>query len=117
MNATYARVMEDALTVTGKSTNDDNATSMKESCEALKNNFEGHGKLQNQILALPKFGNYNNYANEQNDWVRHISAHEITKQPNVKRRFSIPLDTPLQFYVFGSWLVGWLVHYHSECCF
>ena len=57
MNAIYASVMEDAFTVTRKSTNDDKANSMKESCAALKNNFEGHGQLQNQLFVMSKFGN------------------------------------------------------------
>ena len=96
----------DSLTAIRKLVYEDKTVSMKELCEALENNFEGHERLQKQLQDAPKFGNDDNYADEQAAWVSHVFAEEVGKQPNTRGGFSIPLGAPLQYYMFGGWVVG-----------
>lgn len=96
----------DSLTAIRKLVYEDKTVSMKELCEALENNFEGHEKLQKLLLDAPKFGNDDDYADEQAAWVSHVFAEEVGKQPNTRGGFSIPLGAPLQYYMFGGWVVG-----------
>lgn len=96
----------DSLTAVRKLVYEDKSVSMKELCTALENNFEGHEALHKQLREAPKFGNDDDYADEQVAWVSHIFAREVAKQPNTRGGFSIPLGAPLQYYLFGGWVVG-----------
>jgi len=96
----------DSLTAVRKVVYEDKTVSMKELCEALENNFAGYEELQSQLHNAPKFGNDDDYADEQVAWVSHIFAEEVGKQPNTRGGFAIPLGAPLQYYLFGGWVVG-----------
>jgi formate C-acetyltransferase len=96
----------DALTAIRKLVFEDKKVTMKDLCDALANNFEGHEALQKQLCDAPKFGNDDDYADEQAAWVSHIFAREVARQPNTRGGFSIPLGAPLQYYLFGGWVVG-----------
>ena len=96
----------DSLTAIRKLIYEDKTVSMKELCEALENNFEGYETLQRQLQDAPKFGNDDDYADEQVAWVSHIFAKEVGKQANTRGGFAIPLGAPLQYYLFGGWVVG-----------
>ncbi|MBN1382744.1 MAG: hypothetical protein JXA41_13820 [Deltaproteobacteria bacterium] len=104
----------DSLTAVRKLVYEDKTVSMKELCEALENNFEGHELLLKQLCKAPKFGNDDDYADEQVAWVSHIFAEEVAKQPNTRGGFSIPLGAPLQYYLFGGRVVGALPSGRSE---
>jgi len=96
----------DSLTAIRKLVYEDKTVSMKELCEALENNFEGNETLQKLLSDVPKFGNDDDYADEQVAWVSHVFADEVGKQPNTRGGFSTPLGAPLQYYVFGGKVVG-----------
>jgi len=96
----------DSLTAVRKLVYEDKTISMKELCEALERNFEGSEALQKLLRDVPKFGNDDDYADEQVAWVSHVFAEEVGKQPNTRGGFSTPLGAPLQYYVFGGWVVG-----------
>lgn len=96
----------DSLTAIRKLVYEDKTASMKELCEALENNFDGYEELQKRLCDAPKFGNDDDDADEQAAWVSHVFAEEVGKQPNTRGGFSIPLGAPLQYYMFGGWVVG-----------
>lgn len=96
----------DSLTAVRKLVYDDRSVSMKDLCAALENNFEGYEALHKQLQEVPKFGNDNDFADEQVAWVSHVFAEEVGKQPNTRGGFAIPLGAPLQYYMFGGWVVG-----------
>ncbi|MCK9275264.1 MAG: hypothetical protein M0P57_09250 [Syntrophales bacterium] len=96
----------DSLTAIRKLVYEDKIISMKELCEALENNFEGSERLQKLLQDAPKFGNNDDYADEQVAWVSHVCAREVAKQPNTRGGFSLLQGGPLQYYVFGGWVVG-----------
>ncbi|MEE9913087.1 MAG: hypothetical protein K4571_15345 [Deltaproteobacteria bacterium] len=96
----------DSLTAIRKLVYEDKSISMKELCHALDCNFEDHEDLQRQLRHAPKFGNDDDYADEQVAWVSHIFAREASRQPNTRGGFAIPLGAPLQYYMFGGWVVG-----------
>jgi pyruvate-formate lyase len=52
---------------------------MEELCDALDVNFEGHEQLRQMLLASPKYGNDDDYADEQAALVSHIAATEGMK--------------------------------------
>lgn len=99
-------VAGDSLTALRKLVYEDKNVSMQELCKALENNYEGYGQLQKQHRDAPKYGNDDDYADEQVAWVSHIFARETSRQPNTRGGFAIPLCALLQYYLFGGWVVG-----------
>ncbi len=96
----------DSLTAVRKLIYEDKTVSMEQLCKALENNFDGFEELQGKLQNVPKFGNDDDYADEQVAWVSHLFAEEVGKQPNTRGGFAIPLGAPLQYYLFGGWVVG-----------
>jgi formate C-acetyltransferase len=58
---------------------DDGKITMAELCDALDKNFEGCEDIRRMCLTAPKFGNDDDYADEQVAWVTHV-VNEETKQ-------------------------------------
>jgi formate C-acetyltransferase len=58
------------------------------------------------LCDAPKFGNDDDYADEQVAWVSHIFAEEVSKQKNTRGGHAAPMGAPLQYYMFGGWVVG-----------
>ena len=96
----------DSLAAIRKLVYEDKTVSMTQLLQALENNFEGYEALKKALHDAPKFGNDDDFADEQAAWVSHIFAQEVAKQPNTRGGFSIPLGAPLQYYLFGGWVVG-----------
>jgi len=63
---------------------------MGELCDALDKNFEGYVEIRKMCLAAPKFGNDDDYVDEQVAWVTHIISEETKQYKNVYggRKFS-----------------------------
>ena len=72
----------DSLTAVRKLVFEEKKITMDELCLALENNFEGREDLRKLLCGAPKFGNDEDYADEQVAWVSHLFADEVTKQPN-----------------------------------
>ncbi|MCK9274157.1 MAG: hypothetical protein M0P57_03615 [Syntrophales bacterium] len=96
----------DSLIAIRKLVFDEKKVSMKELCEALEANFEGYEALHRKLKEMPKFGNDRDEADEQVAWVSHVFAEEASKQKNTRGGFAVPMGGPLQYYMFGGWVVG-----------
>jgi len=60
--------------------------------EAADTNFEGHESLRQKLLDVPKFGNDDDFADEQTAWVRHVYARETIKHKNTRGGYRIPFE-------------------------
>ena len=79
---------------------------LDELCRALENDFEGREDLRRMLCDVPKFGNDNDYADEQSAWVSHLFAEEVASQPNTRGGYAVPLGAPMQYYLVGGRVVG-----------
>jgi len=69
----------DSLTAIRKLVFDDKLITMGDLCDALDRNFEGCEDLRSMLLKAPKYGNDDDYADEQAALVSHIAASEGLK--------------------------------------
>jgi len=74
----------DSLTAIRKLVFEDKRITMTQLCDALDSNFEGHDDLQQMLLGAPKFGNDDDYADEQVAWVIHEWSSEFNKLTNLR---------------------------------
>ena len=77
----------DSLTAIRKLIFEDQKITFDELCDALDANFEGYEDLQRMLLDAPKFGQDDDYADEQVAWVMHAFCQEAIKHKNT--RFSM----------------------------
>ncbi|MFX1294606.1 MAG: pyruvate formate lyase family protein [Promethearchaeota archaeon] len=96
----------DSLTAIRKLVFDEKKIAMDDLCQALEANFEGHEDIRNILCAVSKFGNDDDYADEQVAWVSHVFAEEVAKQKDTRGGHAVPMGAPLQYYMFGGWVVG-----------
>ena len=69
----------DSLTAVRKLVFEDEKVTMDELCDALDKDFEGYGALRQMLLKAPKYGNDDDYADEQAALVSHVGAAEGEK--------------------------------------
>ena len=74
---------------------EDKKITMDELCDALDKNFEGCDELRQTLLRAPKFGNDDEYADEQTAFVSHVYASEMTKHKNTRGGHCCPGGSPL----------------------
>lgn len=96
----------DSLAAIKKLIYEDQTVTWDEMMQALDNNFEGHEDLRQKLLAVPKFGNDDDYADEQTAWVRHVYARETIKHKNTRGGHRIPFEIPLGGYMSAGFRVG-----------
>jgi len=96
----------DSLTAIKKLVFDDKKITMAELCDALDNNFEGYEELHQMLLNAPKFGNNNNYADEQIAWVLHQWMLEFNKVKNLRGGQGCPGGSVMGSYVPQGMIVG-----------
>jgi len=96
----------DSLTAIRKLVFEEKKITMDQLCDALEKNFEGYDDLRQMLLRLPKFGNDDDYADEQTVWVMHTFSQEAIKHENTRGGHKIPVHIPLSSYVRGGWPVG-----------
>jgi len=70
----------DSLTAIKKLVFEDKTITMDELCRALSDNFEGHDEIYRMCCEAPKFGNDDDYADEQTAFVCNVFASELEKQ-------------------------------------
>jgi len=93
----------DSLTAIKKLVFEDKRITMDQLCEALDNNFEGYDEIRRMLLKAPKFGNDDDYADEQKAWVSHVFAVETAKQKNSRGGRTTPYAGDMASYVpFGN---------------
>lgn len=89
----------DSLTAIKKVVFEDKKATMAELCDALDANFEGHGELLRMLAQAPKFGNDDDYADEEVAWVLHLWVSEFTKMENLRGGFCSPGGSPMWAYI------------------
>jgi formate C-acetyltransferase len=96
----------DSLTAIKKLVFDDKWITMAELCDALDSNFEGYEDIRRMCSEAPKFGNDDDYADEQVAWVVHQWASEVKKLKNLRGHNGCPGGSPMASYVPEGKVVG-----------
>lgn len=96
----------DSLAAIKKLVFDEGAITMDQLCDALDSNFEGYEDLRQQLLKAPKFGNDDDYVDEQVAWVSHVFADEANTCPNARGGHGTPIGAPMQMYVYSGEITG-----------
>ncbi|MCH7910237.1 MAG: glycyl radical protein, partial [Candidatus Hydrogenedentes bacterium] len=96
----------DSLAAIKKLVFEDKRFTMAELCDALDHNFEGHEALHRMLLKAPKFGNDDDYADEQLVWVMHEWVSEFTKLKNMRGGYGCPGGSVMGSYVPAGLAVG-----------
>ena len=78
---------------------DDKKITMAELCDALEHNFEGYDDIRQMLLNAPKFGNDDDYADEQVAWVLHEWMSEFNKVTNLRGGHGCPGGSVMGAYV------------------
>ena len=79
---------------------------MDQLCNALDKNFEGYDNLLQLLSKEPKFGNDDDYVDEQVAWVSHVFAEEVKKFKNPRGGFGTTIGAPMQMYVYAGLATG-----------
>ncbi len=85
---------------------DDKKITMEQLCDALEKNFEGHEDLRKLCLAVPKFGNDDDYADEQVAWVTHIVNEEAKRYKSTYGGCKVVSEVPSASYMAVGKRVG-----------
>ena len=85
---------------------EDKKITMDQLCDALDKNFEGYEEIRQMLLKVPKFGNDDDYADEQTAYVSHVYASEMVKQKNTRGGHCCPGGSPLSGYIACGMVVG-----------
>jgi formate C-acetyltransferase len=89
----------DSLTAIRKLVFDDKKMDMGQLCDALDANFEGYEDIHRMCLDSPKFGNDDDYADEQEAWVLHEWVSEFSKMKNMRDGYCSPGGSSMSSYV------------------
>jgi len=95
-----------SLTAVKKLVFDEKKITMDQLCEALESNFEGFENIHKMCLEAPKFGNDDDYVDEQVAWVTHIVAEEAKKYKTTYGGTKFVVQVPLSSFVPLGLMVG-----------
>ncbi|MHA2008864.1 MAG: glycyl radical protein [Promethearchaeota archaeon] len=79
---------------------------MDQLCNALERNFEGYDELRRILVNEPKFGNDDDYVDEQVAWVSHVLAEEVKKIRNPRGGYGTIIGAPMQMYLYAGSATG-----------
>jgi len=96
----------DSLTAIRKLVFEDKKITMDQLCDALDNNFEGYENIRQMLLKAPKFGNDDDYADEQVAWVLHQWVTEFNRIENMRGGHGCPGGSPMWAHVPAGRTVG-----------
>jgi len=96
----------DSLAAIKKLVFDEKKITMAQLCDALEANFEGHEDIRKMCSEVPKFGNDEDYVDEQVAWVVHQWASEFQKLKNLRGGYACPGGSPMAAYVPEGKVVG-----------
>ena len=96
----------DSLSVIKKLVFEDRKITMAQLCDALDNNFEGYEDIRRMCLDVPKFGNDDDYVDQEVAWVLHEWVSEYRKVKNLRGGFGCPGGSPMWQYVPEGKVVG-----------
>ena len=80
----------DSLAAIKKLVFDDERMTMSQLCDALDSNFEGNEDIRQMLLKVPKYGNDDDYVDEQMVWLAREWAAECRKQQNTRGGHGVP---------------------------
>ena len=80
----------DSLAAIKKLVFDEKKITMSQLCDALDADFEGYENIRRMCLDAPKFGNDDDYVDEQKAWVEHRWATEFVKLKNLRGGHGCP---------------------------
>ena len=78
---------------------DEKRISMDQLLQVLRDNFEGHDDIRKMCLDAPKFGNDDDYVDQEIAWVTHIVSEESRKYRNTYGGPKLTGLTPLSGFV------------------
>ena len=85
---------------------DEKRITMEQLCEALSADFEGHEDIRKMCQQVPKFGNDDDFVDEQKAWVVHQWASEFQKLKNMRGGYGCPGGSSMDAYVPAGKVVG-----------
>jgi formate C-acetyltransferase len=96
----------DSLAAIKKLVFDEKRITMSQLCDALDNNFEGYEDIRKMCLEAPKFGNDDDYVDEQKAWVIHQWASEFMKLTNLRGGHGCPGGSSMTAFISEGKAVG-----------
>jgi formate C-acetyltransferase len=96
----------DSLAAIKKLVFEEKKITMVELCDALDANFKGYNNIKQMMLNAPKFGNDDDYADEQAAWVLHQWMVEFNKITNLRGGMGCPGGSVMGSYVPQGKIVG-----------
>jgi len=96
----------DSLAAVKRLVFDEKKITMAELCDALDHDFDGYDDIRKLCLAAPKFGNDDDYVDEQKAWVLHQWIAEFTKMKNLRGGHASPGGSVMWGYVGAGARVG-----------
>lgn len=85
---------------------DEQKITMDQLCDALDANFEGYDDIWKMCQQVPKFGNDDDFVDEQKAWVVHQWASEFQKLTNLRGGYGCPGGSSMDAYVPAGKIVG-----------
>ena len=85
---------------------DEKQMSMGQLLEMLKRNFKDQDVMRQQLLNAPKFGNDDDYVDQEVAWVMDTFNKEVIKHKNTRGGYLLPYQNPLSGYVGMGRLMG-----------
>jgi formate C-acetyltransferase len=85
---------------------EDKRVTMGELCDALERDFEGYDDLRRMLRGAPKYGNDDDYADEQMAFVANVIASELIKHKNTRGGRYFCMGSPVSNYVPCGKVVG-----------
>ena len=89
----------DSLAAIKKLVFEDKTITMEQLCDALDDDFEGHEDIRNMCQAMPKYGNDDDYVDEEVAWVMHEFVSEFKMMRNMRGGYGCPGGSPMHQYV------------------
>jgi formate C-acetyltransferase len=96
----------DSLAAIKKLVYEEEKITMQQLCDALDANFEGYGELHRMLLKAPKYGNDDDYADQQVAWVMRVYSDEVLKQKNRRGGHMLSKQIPLSTFMPQGKVVG-----------
>jgi formate C-acetyltransferase len=85
---------------------DEKKITMDQLCKALDSNFKGYEEIRKMCLEAPKFGNDDDYVDEQVAWVTHLVSAEARKYRTPYGGPKFTVQVPLSSFVPAGLVVG-----------
>ena len=114
ISAIGATDVGDSLAAIKKLVYDEKKISMEKLLLALKLNFKGFESIRKMLLKAPKFGNDDDYADNQVKWVLQNYREEVIKQKNSRGGHLLPYQNALGYYAIIGKMV-WALPSGRKC--